>query len=415
MTDENLFKVPAPNVGGFEKRVEKLNRRAKKLGLDPLTLTDEGEVVEHEKRILPSGREVTVVRHYRNMRLTGQRPKLNGWTMLGSVQHDTGAEGTMNVLQAAPGQEIPEIYRNAACVCDHCNTKRRRRETFIIQGHGTIRQIGRNCLQDFLGSDVSPKGIAWYYETWHAVTSGNINGRNDSTDYVGVVEFLAAAHRAIRAYGFVSKTAIMNGAPGLSTAGVAWGVLFPKPRDENVLKIEDQDYEAAADVLEWLRNEVAQRSNLHGYLANLVAATQGGWTRMKNAGLLASAFRARENEERSARENEERRQAAANREQRWAEERSKESNDYLGKVKDRIEGEFKVLYVREHEGDWGPWFSMGLKDATGNQAVLTGTRTPNVDVDDTIRLRATIKKLETKVYKVGPNKNITYLTRGKIQ
>lgn len=414
--DEFTYLIPEPNVEKFRSKIEQLNRRAKKLGLAPLVAADAG--VHEERTVRKVGKkEIVTVRLYRKVILTGERPKLNGWTMLGTVEHDTGGDSELNVLRNAPKQTVPETYRTAPNVCDHCKTKRRRRDTFIIEKDGEVCQIGRNCLQDFIG-DINPKGIAWYYELWHDPTAMLPSGDNTSKDYAPIEDYLAAVHAAIRVEGFVSRTAARFSENVCSTAGLAWAVLNPPIRRHNepesdLPKILDEDWEAAADILTWVRDDLGSRENLTGYLANLVAATAGGWMRIKNDGLVASVFRARENDQRTQAEVERRRQEAADRKAKWAAQRANEKDEFFGTLGEKIERRFTVIKVSEKDGDWGRYYSTMLKDEEGRMACLTGSRDPGVEKGTCCLVKAQVKRQD--FWDFGEDRRrVTVLTRGKV-
>lgn len=413
--DEITYLIPEPNVEKFRSKIEKLNKRAKKLGVPALVAADAGV---HEERIERKvGKKVHVtIRRYTKVILTGERPKLNGWTMLGTVEHDTGGDSGMNILRSAPGSEIPETFRTAPNICDHCKTKRRRRDTFIIEKDGQVCQIGRNCLQDFIG-DVNPKGIAWYYELWHDPMAKLPGGDNTSKDYAPIEDYLAAVHACIREEGFVSRTTARFNDKVRATAGMAWSVLNPPPkRHGQVLdlpKILDEDYDAAIEILEWVRGDLASRPNLNGYLANLVAATDGGWMRIKNDGLVASVFRARENDLRGQAEAERRRKEAADRKAKWEAERANEKDEFFGTLGEKVERKFKVIKVSERDGDYGRYYSTLLKDEDGRMACLTGSKDPGVEKGDHCTIQAKVKRQD--FWDLGEDRRrVTVLTRGKV-
>jgi len=49
--------------------------------------------------------------------------------------------------------------------CDQCKKVRQHIETFVVKKRktGDLRQIGHNCLADFLGK-TNPKAILWYFD-----------------------------------------------------------------------------------------------------------------------------------------------------------------------------------------------------------------------------------------------------------
>lgn len=415
-TDEFTFLIPEPNVERFRKKLAALTRRAKKLGLAALAAADLGEEVKEVKVTGPGGKETVIEYRYRKIMVTGERPKLNGWTLLGTIAHEAGG----NIFSNAPGKEIPEDYRDAPNVCDHCKTRRQRRDTMIIEKDGEVRQIGRNCLQDFIGS-VNVKGITMYYETWPSLETF-VGGMGDgvSKDYVPAHDYMAAVACAIRHFGFVSSTTARLADPDervTSTKSLAWTILWPNPklpREDRPPVIEDQDRDAAADIIDWVVNELGSQTKLVGYLANLKSALGGGWIRFKHSGLAASAFRARENEIEGQKKAEERRKAMEERKARWAAE---SNNTHFGDVKERRTWTLKVLKMTEKESDWGGYYTTVLFKDPENRLAKMDTSSAKIleklEKGKTYLMTATIKKHET-----WSNENATrctVLTRGKLQ
>lgn len=391
--DEATFLIPEPNVERFRKKLNVLTKRAKKLGLAALSAADLGEHVERVKVTGPGGVETHIEYRYRKILVTGERPKLNGWKLLGTIAHEAGG----NIFSNAPGEEIPESYRDTPNVCDHCKTKRQRRDTMIIEKGGEVRQIGRNCLQDFIG-DVNVKGITMYYETWPSLADfvGGMGG-GVSRDYVPAPEYMAAVACAIRHYGFVSSTTARLADPDervTSTKSMAWSVLFPSPQLRGADRppmIEKEDRDAAAEILAWIVDDLGQR-DLVGYLANLRAACSGGWIRFKHSGLAASAFRARENDIIGQQKADERRQAMADRRRKWAEE---DTNEHFGEIKQKAVWTLKVLKMTDIDGNYGPYTRILFKDQDGRMAswdTTSATQVERLEKGKTYLVEATVKK-----------------------
>src|SRR5690606_9613232 len=51
-------------------------------------------------------------------------------------------------------EAIPLHWHRAASDCHHCNMKRSRNKTYLLKNteSGEVKQVGRTCLKDFLGS-----------------------------------------------------------------------------------------------------------------------------------------------------------------------------------------------------------------------------------------------------------------------
>ena len=86
---------------------------------------------------------------------------INDWEFIASVEH-TDAGNIFN--KAMTDVEIPVRYRTAPCTCEHCNTNRIRKDTFIIRNTktGEFKQVGKSCLMDFT------HGMSASCATWFA-------------------------------------------------------------------------------------------------------------------------------------------------------------------------------------------------------------------------------------------------------
>lgn len=73
-----------------------------------------------------------------------------GWSLVALVGHFEG------FLIPLSGEKVPSKFDPNNTHCDHCNTKRYRRKSFIIKNEdGEFKQIGSTCLKKFLG--INPK------------------------------------------------------------------------------------------------------------------------------------------------------------------------------------------------------------------------------------------------------------------
>lgn len=53
-----------------------------------------------------------------------------------------------NLIHAVGNEVIPTEYRTR-CYCDHCNTSRKRRETYLFKKGDKFMQVGSSCINDF--------------------------------------------------------------------------------------------------------------------------------------------------------------------------------------------------------------------------------------------------------------------------
>lgn len=79
---------------------------------------------------------------------------LNGWSFLAIIEHSK--KGNI-VLKKLYDVEVPEKYLTSSTYCEHCNTNRYRKFTYLVYNENTkeISQVGSTCLTAYLGFDAS--------------------------------------------------------------------------------------------------------------------------------------------------------------------------------------------------------------------------------------------------------------------
>lgn len=118
---------------------------AKKAAVTFTRIDGETTLVGTDKR----GRKVAI--HCARFEV-GTFHRTNGWSFVARLEHTPAG----NLIACATGEELDPMWRTAKAVCDHCATKRARRDTFVLRGpEGEVKQIGRNCLADFLMCDAT--------------------------------------------------------------------------------------------------------------------------------------------------------------------------------------------------------------------------------------------------------------------
>jgi hypothetical protein len=80
---------------------------------------------------------------------------INKWEVLGLIELiQDGGEYT---LRSYTNKDMPKKYRDLEdpCMCEHCNTNRKRNQTFVIQNTETaeILQVGSSCMDDYITKD----------------------------------------------------------------------------------------------------------------------------------------------------------------------------------------------------------------------------------------------------------------------
>jgi hypothetical protein len=293
-----------------EKLVKRLARLAAKAGVD-LTIA-EGRTVQYRKvakfvgHSAPNqwGERARLFRHVVDPKIViecvrvtvGELPRCNGFEFLGKIQHEEAG----NILALAPqaqGTELPVEWRDAKPICDHCGTKRRRNDTFIIRTpEGRIVRVGRNCLADFLATDPTAwiALSAFQDELYSVETSdwseGDFCGGGSIKHYPSVEWFLACAVASVAQNGYWKRGGCPEGrCPTVSDAEFLAQPYVgnnPKTARDWTERQPTAEHEATAvSVALWL-GETDDKSD---YIHNLKVAASGRCASSRVTGLLASA------------------------------------------------------------------------------------------------------------------------------
>jgi superfamily I DNA/RNA helicase len=135
--------VDEKNLAKIKRKFEKLTKKANSLKVEP------PEFATESVGSFPVRYRVT---------FSFSPPEINGWRLLGILHHAT----TNPEVHPMEGQNLPEQYWSAGPNCDHCETKQRRKDTFILKNEtGEIKQVGRTCLKEFFGG-LNPNTLEYF-------------------------------------------------------------------------------------------------------------------------------------------------------------------------------------------------------------------------------------------------------------
>lgn len=100
---------------------------------------------------------------------------VNGWKFVATLNHTE--EG--NIIRAACDIEIPERFYTCSPCCEHCNSNRPRKETYIVLNEktGEFKQVGKSCLKDFTNG-MSIEGVSAYMSFFNDLIQGEAPNSN---------------------------------------------------------------------------------------------------------------------------------------------------------------------------------------------------------------------------------------------
>jgi len=399
--------IPATALEALDKRLAKVNRRAAKLGVEPLRYELTGNEEHRESKCKSSfffaGERIEYTLRFVEVAVYGEQPKLpGGWTLLGVVDH----REAMPVVKCVPGHELPEGQRDRGPVCDHCGASRRRVDTFVLRAEdGRVTQVGRQCLADFLGAmaDDPANQLAWWSST--ASLLSDFDGEY-SDDYgprartmIDVSQVTLVSAACVDHFGWISRGRAREN-DEYATADRVQSLLFPpvfrsqndpgyrawrKIKDAVELRANDALKAEVEKAVQWAREQVDKDND---YLRNLAACAISEKVGVDKLGIVASLIPAYRREQDRLVHAERKAQLGA-------------GSEHVGEVKQRLTmGLTLVEKPRAYEGVYGVTYRCELTDGDGNLFVWWASNDPTLEdnlglvVGEVAKVKATVKKHE---------------------
>ncbi|MCP4544260.1 MAG: hypothetical protein GY832_44675 [Chloroflexi bacterium] len=267
MNENNIYKIPARNLGPLQKKIEQLARRAAKLGSPDIRM----EILKDYEDI--ENDDGTVTRLYL-VSVTGKAPRLNGWRFVAKLQHLDDGTAQGNIVRTVPGESVPERFRTVDPWCDHCNMNRNRKDTFVVTKNDEYKQVGSSCLSDFTGHQ-SPDAAAQTAE--YLIQADELCNEAGNDDWLGgggrggpfliqIETYLAYVSADARLNGWIPRDQMG------STADCALSAMLNQGKNGHTSNLEpiERDWQKAQKALAWAREELATHDRLSDYEWNLV-------------------------------------------------------------------------------------------------------------------------------------------------
>ena len=306
---------------------------------------------------------------------------INDWEFVAKVEHTEKG----NIIDATGSDiEVPERYYTSKPVCEHCNSSRTRKYTYIVMNTktGKFKQVGKSCLKDFTGG-MDATMIAKFYSFFEEIIKGEapVEGLHYE-HYYNTKEFLAYVYECIKGFGYAKASADR---PTRNRACDYWNVSKGLTRwmgneEINRYKREmktvgfnpeaEDTIKAVADVLDW----IAKQEETNNYMHNLKTVCSLEHNTFKNLGILASVF------------------ATWNKDIEYQKEKQeKPKSHYVGEVGERITiNMHDVICLTAWETQWGMTYVFKIVDDSGNVFTWKTSNYPEFDKFNT--LTGTVKK-----------------------
>lgn len=155
------FRIHEANLERLQKKVNRIRNKCVKYGCDFVyqEIGEEFKESENEDGSKSVDRYIIVE--------CEGTAKVNGWRFAATIDHfETG-----NIIRKMIDDvEVPERYYTAGPECEHCHSKRHRKDTYLVYNEETkeFKQVGSSCLCDFTNG-FSAEAAASYIELFDSL------------------------------------------------------------------------------------------------------------------------------------------------------------------------------------------------------------------------------------------------------
>jgi hypothetical protein len=393
-----VFKIPSPNWAQFTERFEKLTRRAKRLECKVPVYTllrDEPKTIRISPTIVDEyghaheGEPVERLIVIHHITIECEPVCIAGYEFCASIDHSPDG----NVVHTLKGvNAIPVCYRTAAADCDHCGYQRRRNNTFVIRHieSGEYKQIGRNCLSAYIGSQSAEtyadraEHYSEYYELGEASESeGGEGWGGGGKTYVYLDNYLSIVAEVIAHVGWRSNS-VAKEYGGQSTSSIAITHMTPartRQEKENRLfeQVSNKSVESAKAAIEWCSVISDAEVSDNEYLWNIRVISKRGLIEYKQFGYAASIVSAYQKHIG---------------ELKRKEYQAKNPSNWVGEVGKRMTLTLTVVKTITLDGNYGTTTLHLMRDVDNNSYVWNSSG-ETFGMNETVVMKATIKRHDT--------------------
>lgn len=306
--------------------------------------------------------------------------QMSGWEFVATIEH----ADPMNIVRSfRPEVTIPERFYTADTFCEHCRTRRSRKDTYIVRNTetGEFKQVGKSCLKDFTGG-LSAERIASYISWFDEVIKGEAVMPGFKY-YYSTEEVLLNAVESVRLYGFTKTETYGN---AVSTKQVVieqihqFGDYNKRILNDGFDPKHKGNEEKTKAIMAWVESLPMEL----GYISNLKVALSRECCEKRDIGIICSAVASYNREvEKQARKAREQKQA--------------KKSQWVGNEGDRIEvRNMTIRLLTGWDTDYGYTYLYKFVDEQGNTYTWkTGKWLGEGDEirdDQRISLKGTIKK-----------------------
>ena len=370
---ENTFMIPIAYMDKFEKKIEKLNKKAKQLNVDSIKVENLG--VEIELRY----EDQYEVPCYKIKISQGQDIKIDGYEFVGKLERNLGDTFLYN-----GDENVPKAQKEVR-VCQHCNSNRARKLLYILKNSkDEYITVGKSCLIDYIGHSEAEKVAKYYQELslFFALDDMFLDGYGIGSvepTLFSIDQILRTSIVSIKDRGYYKSDVEDN----MPTKVDVYNIMFPKLKREKELN-EEARLIPKKDIDE-IKEVILSMELTSNYIENLHAIIKDGYVPYKFLGYASSIV------------------PTANKElERIRLEKERIANEgnssYVGVVGEKIEVKavFKrhsfYDYISNYTGQYETMHIYTFVDENGNNIVWKTGPNKDFEIGDRLIIKGKVKE-----------------------
>lgn len=273
----NTYYIPAENMDALNKKLARVERKCAKHNC-----TYSYEIIGSEMRKQKDGTAI----EYIQINVEGIAV-INGWTYVGRIEHTPYGN---NIHHYNLDIAVPDRYKTMCPYCNHCNSKRQRKDTYLVYNvdTGAYKQLGRSCLREYT-SGLSAEMVACYMSYISEIEDAReITGA--PRKYYNVRTYLAYVKYMVDQYGYC-KADRSSGEPTYSRA---FDALDNANIDLYNKVMADDHLRSVDNALAWITNYDLSADD-NDYMVKLHDHCRCEYIQYRYMGIVASLFSAHDN------------------------------------------------------------------------------------------------------------------------
>jgi hypothetical protein len=374
--------IPRQNIEKLKKKFNLAIKKAKKFGMEvpELLIYKDESIVKRIEVDTYNGVEKYDIVHV-PVSYSGMFPIIKGWNLTSIIEHSrVETEKIFNKVRVAPNFEEKVDREKLVSLppnCDHCNSKRFRKKTYILENSetGEIRQVGSTCVKDFLG-DEDPTHIV-NSAKWIDFVENMINGfgfvdGSPKREYK-VEDVLTVTDAVIKKYGWVSRGDSLQIGEESTSEKVNKIILSSELMKD--LDITEKNKEFAKKAIEWIKSLDMSDKSLSEYLFNCGVCVGREYIEEYEFGIVCSIISSYKNK--------------LDKEESL---KNEQKSDWFGKVKERIK-DIPVTFVNQYgfPSTYGYVYFFKFITEKGNVVIWKTSKVGDWEYGDKLFLTGTVK------------------------